>query len=72
MYVGSQNGWNRFIIDFNFKFFLQLKSALMRQLPLLALIAGMLLFFILVGCDEDAPGSSAWSTGDVPAIPVSQ
>jgi hypothetical protein len=44
----------------------------MRQLPLLAFIAGMLLFLILVSCDEDAPGGSEWSTGDVPAIPVSQ
>jgi len=44
----------------------------MRQLPLLALIAGMLLFFILVSCDEDVPGGSEWSTENVPAIPMSR
>ncbi len=38
----------------------------MRQLPLLALIIGILLFFILVSCDEDAPGSSTWNTDNLP------
>ena len=42
----------------------------MRHLPLFALFMGILLFFILVGCDENAPGSSEWNSEHVPAAPL--
>jgi hypothetical protein len=63
----------RIIVDFYFKYFLHLKiTSMLRQLPIIALIIGIMLFFILVACDEDAPGGGNWDNPKTPIPPISK
>jgi len=44
----------------------------MRQLPIIALIVGIMLFFILVACDEDVPGNMQWNNQNAPVAPATK